>query len=229
MSVPAEEAADVIEVRVEPIERSLLDGVDDPLEEGTRRRVDVGLVPWFVDERPLRGLAGYIDWRSCGMLTRMVRGGWCTGALGEAVLLPGRRGLPMDRLVLLGWGSTHDFDETRARRAAQDAVRVISGLRPVDVLFAMPGAVQERQLVEAVFMGLAEALATSDAPRRGPPERTGAPEGAAEDRVDQPATDESSPSSIVAIPASRWWVVSDGRHVARLRRLLEGPPRAADG
>src|SRR5690606_32010201 len=26
----------------------------------------------------------------------------------------------------------------------------------------------------------------------------------------------------------RWWVVADPRHEARLRRLLEGPPRAAE-
>jgi len=26
----------------------------------------------------------------------------------------------------------------------------------------------------------------------------------------------------------RWWVVADPRHEARLRRLLDGPPRAAE-
>lgn len=162
------------------------------------------------------------------MLTRMVRAGWCTGALGEAVLLPGRRGLPMDRLVLLGWGSTAEFDETRARQVAQDAVRVVSRLRPVDVLFAMPGAVQERQIVEAVFMGLAEALARSDPPEavsEGEP-RVDADAGTA---AGDPEAEAAARSSVLSIPASRWWVVSDGRHVARLRRLLEGPPRPADG
>lgn len=28
---------------------------------------------------------------------------------------------------------------------------------------------------------------------------------------------------------AQWWVIADPRHVARLRRVLDGPPRAAGG
>lgn len=40
----------------------------------------------------------------------------------------------------------------------------------------------------------------------------------------QPRETESSPR-----PPARWWVVADGPVVARLRRVLSGPPRAARG
>lgn len=195
-----------VELRVESLHRGMLDGVEDPEEEGKRRIVDVGIIPWFSDERPLQGLAGYIDWRSSGMLTALIRRGFCRGAAEESVLLPARLGLPVARLVLVGFGDSRQFSESAAREAAARAVRIGNRLRPRDVLFAMPGWLQERDLVEAVFSGLTSALRRGDG-RTGPA-----------------SVDEDGPP--VSLP-QRWWVVTDPRHVARLRRLLEGPPRAA--
>jgi hypothetical protein len=47
-------------------------------------------------ERPLQGLAGYVDWRLCGALSRAMRSGLFAAAPGEALLLPsaGRLGPP---------------------------------------------------------------------------------------------------------------------------------------
>jgi hypothetical protein len=194
-----------IELRIEPLGRELLDGVIDPDdEEGRRERVDVGLVPCFVDERPLQGLAGYIDWRSCGMLSRLVRSGWWSGAAGEALLMPTRVGLPVERLVLVGLGDSRDVTPTNAGTSIAAVVDVAHRLRPRSVLMAMPGLAQEREVVEAVFTGLARALAHGPLP-------------AEDDDAERPA--ESAPH--------RWWVVAEERHVARLQRLLGGPPRPA--
>ena len=187
-----------IEVRVEPLQRAILDGVEDPDDEdGQRMRVDLGVIPWFTDERPLHGLAGYIDWRSSGMLSALIRRGFCDGTQDETVLIPARLGLPIRRLVLVGFGDARTFGAADATVAAARAVGVANRLRPREVLFAMPAWLTDRGLVEEVFTGLADAL------RRGEGRK-------ADDAV-----------------ATRWWVVTDPRHVARLRRLLEGPPRAA--
>jgi hypothetical protein len=197
-----------IELRVEPLARTLLEGVVDPDDEGGRRmRVDVGLVPCFEDERPLQGLAGYIDWRSCGMLSRLVRSGWCTGRQGESLLMPTRVGLPVERLVIMGLGSSQSITPTTAATAIGAIVDVAHRLRPRSVLVAMPGLLQEREVVEAVFTGLARALAHGPLPE-----------------VEPDDTDRENGSG--ADPY-RWWVVADERHVARLQRLLGGPPRAA--
>ena len=40
------------------------------------------------DERPLTGLAGLVDWRLSGRLSRMIRAGLVIGAAGEALLTP---------------------------------------------------------------------------------------------------------------------------------------------
>jgi hypothetical protein len=196
-----------VELRVEPLHRGILDGVEDPDEEGRRLIVDVGIIPWFLDERPLHGLAGYIDWRSSGMLTALIRRGFCRGGADEAVLLPASLGLPVARIVLVGCGDARTFSAADASDAAARAVRIGNRLRPRDVLFAMPGWLQERDLVESVFTGLTQALRRGDG-RGGP----------------TPVDSSDEPPSTVP---QRWWVVTDPRHVARLRRLLEGPPRAA--
>jgi len=49
----------------------------------------------FEDERPLRGLAGYLDWRLCGGLSRILTEGRFVGAKGDSLLFPvaGRSGL----------------------------------------------------------------------------------------------------------------------------------------
>jgi hypothetical protein len=53
-------------------------------------------------ERPLQGLAGLVDWRLCGALTRALQGGVWAGAPGEALLLPTGGRLPAARVVALG-------------------------------------------------------------------------------------------------------------------------------
>src|SRR4051812_45878205 len=69
-------------------------------------------LPFFSDERPLRGAAGLADWRLCGRLSRLAQLGRIDGAVGESTLLPGMR-LPFARLVLYGVGDSDQFDETR--------------------------------------------------------------------------------------------------------------------
>ena len=53
-------------------------------------------------ERPLQGLAGLVDWRLCGALTRALAGGLYQGAPGEALLLPTAGRLPAGRVVAMG-------------------------------------------------------------------------------------------------------------------------------
>lgn len=306
-----------IELRVEPLGRDVLTGVLDPDGDGDDRvRIDVGIIPWFEDERPLKGLAGYIDWRSCGMLSRLLRSGWCSGRAGEAVLMPVREGLPVRRLVLLGLGHSDGITPDVAASAIEEVVGLTHRLRPRSVLFAMPGLLQERDVVEAVFTGLTRVLAHGPVPEPGAseddpgpgvaagededaveetapdgdgdaegegvedegrdgdagPDGEGAAEGAGsedgdagadrragadremvedEDRdedagpdgdgdvdrggdastgADAGSASDSAPSGDPAEAGAaglRWWVVADARHVARLRRLLGGPPRAA--
>jgi len=76
------------------------------------------VLPFFSDERPLRGAAGLCDWRLCGKLSQLLLSGRVGGALGETTLYPPGRRLPFGRLLLVGLGAADRFDEAAARQAS---------------------------------------------------------------------------------------------------------------
>src|SRR3954469_12160874 len=76
------------------------------------------VLPFFSDERPLRGAAGLCDWRLCGKLSQLLLSGKVGGGLGEATLYPRGRRLPFARLLLGGLGPADRFDEAAARQAS---------------------------------------------------------------------------------------------------------------
>lgn len=75
-------------------------------------------------ERPLQGLAGLVDWRLCGALTRALQGGLYAGSPGEALLLPTGGRLPATRVVALGLPAPLRADAFAA--AARHACQVLS-------------------------------------------------------------------------------------------------------
>jgi hypothetical protein len=93
----------------------------DQLEPG--EAPEALILPFFSDERPLRGAAGLCDWRLCGRLSRMLAGPNLGGSWGETTLYPPRVAglprLPFERLVMFGLGPSERFDETCARDAAR--------------------------------------------------------------------------------------------------------------
>jgi hypothetical protein len=69
-------------------------------------------------ERPLLGLAGLVDWRLCGALTRTLQGGLYLGAPDEALLLPTAGRLRPGKVVALGLPAPNrpeDFAAAAAR------------------------------------------------------------------------------------------------------------------
>ena len=75
------------------------------------------ILPFFSDERPLRGAAGLCDWRLCGRLSRLLQSGRVQGQWGETTLYPGGARLPFAKLVLFGLGAAERFDEAAASDA----------------------------------------------------------------------------------------------------------------
>jgi hypothetical protein len=250
------------QVLIEALQRAVLDGVHEFEGEPDRIRVDLGLIPVFADERPLQGLAGLMDWRRSGRISRLVRSGFCTGAAGERVLMPGGPSLPIERMVLVGLGPRGDFDKDAARRVAGDLVATATGLGAERVLVALPSHA-ERRPAELLFAALTEAIEQADRDRAAalepPPEPPAeaaphevAPEPPAEAGSDNepssspesgppasadvasevapgPPDEPLTPEPLAPEPPLLWWVVADERVVARLRRVLSGPPRATTG
>ncbi|MDQ3263184.1 MAG: peptidase M17 [Myxococcota bacterium] len=56
------------------------------------------------DERPLRGIAGYLDWRMCGGLSRVLVSEFFQGAAGDCLLLPSHGRIAIPRVFVCGMG-----------------------------------------------------------------------------------------------------------------------------
>lgn len=95
----------------------------------------------FSDERPLRGVAGLVDWRLCGRISDLLERGLMRGAEGEALLMPPpERRLTTERLLWLGAGARGEVDEARFRSLMGALFERLLGLRVRSAAVALPHA-----------------------------------------------------------------------------------------
>lgn len=104
-----------------------------------RLRCDTLAISIFSDERPLRGLAGLLDWRSCGRMSKLIQSGWFSGQADEVLLFPPWNRISCPRALLFGLGSMDQFDNRRFRLAANNVARTVTKLRSTDIGLSLPG------------------------------------------------------------------------------------------
>lgn len=102
-------------------------------------RLEAVFLPFFEDERPLRGAAGLLDWRLCGALSQMLQSGRCRGVEGEVTMLLGRTRLPFEKVLLVGEGPWDHFGPDTAARVAARVLEAAKGLRLKGFACALPG------------------------------------------------------------------------------------------
>lgn len=90
-------------------------------------------------ERPPRGLAGLVDWRLAGRISRLVLDGFVTGELGEVVLVPGKPKLPFDKILLFGIGARAELNERVFRAVIERMLETLEGLRARTAIVELPG------------------------------------------------------------------------------------------
>ena len=100
---------------------------------------DALCVSVFDDERPLRGVAGLVDWRLCGRLSRLLQSRKATGAAGESMMLPASRRLPMNRIFWFGLGPSKGYSEERMRRDLAWMGGVLTKAAVGDCAMQLPG------------------------------------------------------------------------------------------
>lgn len=96
-------------------------------------------LPFFADERPLRGALGLVDWRLSGQISRLILRGRISGAAREKVLVPARPKLPFEKLFLFGLGQREAFDETVFEEAVRQLLDTLSRARVRASVCALPG------------------------------------------------------------------------------------------
>ncbi len=99
------------------------------------------------DERPAHGVAGLVDWRLGGRVSRLVKSGFARGALGEVLLVPGKPKLPFDKVLLFGMGPLASYSELTFRIVLEKILKTLEGLRARTAVVELPG--RHRDVVPA--------------------------------------------------------------------------------
>ncbi len=126
--------------------------------------VDTLVVPVPEDERPLRGDAGWVDWRLCGGLSEQLHSGYATGRPGEAVLLPAGTSVRAGRVLLVGVGSLPDLTGRPLLQAMRTATQRLLALRSRSAALACPGGVDFDHDGVYLLRGLIHGLAAAESP-----------------------------------------------------------------
>jgi cytosol aminopeptidase family protein len=91
------------------------------------------------DERPMRGLAGLLDWRLGGRLSALLQSDFMRGDLGETLLVPGKPHLPFEKVLVVGLGPRTAFDDGTFRQSVERIARALEGMNVRRALVELPG------------------------------------------------------------------------------------------
>ena len=94
------------------------------------------------DERPLKGLAGYADWRMCGALSGILRSGYFAGAPGDCLLYPVVHGVSAQCVFFFGMGSRREFRQESIGEALRTAVEVLQKAGCASLALEIPGVTE---------------------------------------------------------------------------------------
>ena len=93
----------------------------------------------FEDARPLKGLAGLVDWRLGAYLSRHLEKGWLTGGRGERFIVPARHKLHVNKVFGFGLGPVESFDSGLQHAIVLDAFRVLVDAGAHGTILTAPG------------------------------------------------------------------------------------------
>jgi Cytosol aminopeptidase family, N-terminal domain len=90
------------------------------------------------DERPFAGALGYVDWRLCGALSRVVQEGFFSAAPSERLLIPTDGRVPPGQLFVVGLGRTGTLTPGGLEHELGKAARMLTLARVESVAMAFP-------------------------------------------------------------------------------------------
>jgi leucyl aminopeptidase len=90
------------------------------------------------DDRPLPGSAGFVDWRLCGALSRLLQAGFFTGAQDDSLLMPADGRFPVPRIFAIGLGRRQTLDASSLGQVLAHAAHVLSKARMDSVALEIP-------------------------------------------------------------------------------------------
>jgi len=92
----------------------------------------------FQDEKPLRGSAGWIDWRLNGMLSHLLIDQRLTGAWGERTLIPSQGRIRSGLILLFGLGKAREYSYLSVRKIFPFMIETLLNLKASHIGLSLP-------------------------------------------------------------------------------------------
>lgn len=133
-------------------------GVKVILQDIKKLETGALIVGFFEDVRPLKGLAGELDWLLCGSLSSLIIKDKLHGALGELALLTSRGKVPASKIFMLGLGPRANFSAAALQEAARSAAAAAAGAGVAAAALEYPALPElaTESAVNALRQGLAD-------------------------------------------------------------------------
>ena len=87
----------------------------------------------------MTGLAGLVDWRLAGKLSRLAKEGFLLGEIGEVLAVPVRPRLPFDKLLVAGMGPRAAFGDATFKKVLDRMITSVAGLHAKKAILELPG------------------------------------------------------------------------------------------
>lgn len=128
------------------------------LQDIKKLETEALVVGFYQDVRPLKGLAGELDWLLCGSLSDLILNNKLSGKLGEVALLASRGKVPAKKIFMVGLGPKEKSSTSSLRNAARIAAlsAVGAGVMNIAVEYFYSPGVPYDAVVTALQDGLSE-------------------------------------------------------------------------
>lgn len=127
---------------------------------------DILVTGFFRDERPLKGTAGWLDWRFNGLLSLFLLENRLTGDWKETTLIPSQGRVTPPLVLLLGLGEVKDYSYLHLREISPYLLEALQKLRVKKFCLSFPyGEVYKvdcGKLSEVLLEGIADSLDTPE-------------------------------------------------------------------
>ncbi len=116
------------------------------------------IVGFYEDVRPLKGVAGELDWLLCGSLSALILTKKLRGSLGDVALVTTQGKVPVQKIFMVGLGPRNGMTPATLRSAARNAATtaVGAGVRSAAIEYFPSPDMPHDNGISALYQGLNE-------------------------------------------------------------------------